>query len=448
MLFFLPPEPPTERLLALEFPDLEVPKAREEDSDEDSIAFGWINYDSLINSIIGYLSERQPTAQPATLPDTSEEPKKKRRKQINEIPSGYWRFATLDDLLDAYNADMFRWGLNQYFTVAEFQEFAERHVPPLLSRLRDALQTPNGAERLAVFGALQMDVNRLFTILAALPGRLTEDVQKLRVSMDRERVRVARRQAKEDGRNGLSVDDCIALLERVETDTVVQELLLRIARSLSENQLEQAEIFATLERLGKIKRIREATMYFPQFWEKIGKVVRLEPTETGKTIDITDAREQTVALDWNLLKAKRVGPIVPERAALVVYDKNGESKAYVRGERKLKFQVQSAPKGRKEKYGCTLVMREDPEKQRMQGFLLDVERLDTLAQLDPPAAVALVPAAADLPANHSVRSAAEAARTDWRQARVLADLLIELHTGADADIIRRIARSQNRANRR
>jgi hypothetical protein len=390
-----------------------------------------------VDRIVAYLSERQGVSPPAAPSvSSSEETKKRRRKQINEIPPDLWRPATLDDLLDARNAEMFRWGLGEYFALAEFQAFAARHVPPLLSRLHDAFPMPDG------------DINRMFGILSALPNRLTGDVQKLRVAMDRERVRAARKKAREEGRNGLSIDDRITLLEQVETDAVVHDLLLRIARSLAENQLTQAEIRATLDRMGKIKRIRDATMYFPQFWEKIGKVYRLEPTENGKTIDITDAREQTVMLDWNLLNAKRVGPVVPERTALVVYNKNGTPKVYVRGERKLKFQVQSAPKGRKDKYGCTLVMREDPDKQRMQGFLLDVERMDTLAQLDPPAAVALVPGAADLPANHPVRRAAEAARTDWRQARVLADLLIELHTGADADIIRRMARAQNRANRR
>ncbi|MCI0728921.1 MAG: hypothetical protein L0332_19695, partial [Chloroflexi bacterium] len=66
--------------------------------------------------------------------------------------------------------------------------------------------------------------------------------------------------------------------------------------------------------------------------------------------------------------------------------------------------------------------------------------LDTLANVDPQQALARV-AHLDLPANHPARQAAEAVRTDPRQARVLADLLIELAVGLDADVARQLVRS-------
>jgi hypothetical protein len=79
--------------------------------------------------------------------------------------------------------------------------------------------------------------------------------------------------------------------------------------------------------------------------------------------------------------------------------------------------------------------------------LLEVDRLDTLAHVDPRQALAAVEDR-DLPQNHPVFLAAEAAEVDPRQSRVLADLLIELVVGIDADIARDLARQQARANRR
>jgi hypothetical protein len=113
---------------------------------------------------------------------------------------------------------------------------------------------------------------------------------------------------------------------------------------------------------------------------------------------------------------------------------------YIRGERKLKFQVQSAPGGKLEKYGCILTLPAEKSKQELGRFLLEVERIDALTQLDPEAAFATLPDAENLPTNHPARLAVVHARTDHRQARILADLLIELRTGVDADIIRQMAR--------
>jgi hypothetical protein len=443
LLFFLPPEPLPDRLVLLDFPELDTPLVTEEESNN---PFAYFDNDKFVEKIIVFLTERQ-TANSSPIALSEDSGKKRKRRQINEIPQGFWRYAVLDDLLTAVNGDNYRWGLTNYFTLAEFQAFQDKHLPPLTARLKDAMAIRDDAERCAAFSALDKETARLYGIFANLAGKLTNDIRVLQVALDRERVRTAREAVRQAGKRGLSVDDKIALLPQIVTDEVLRELLLEIARALSENKLTSAEILATLERLGSIKRLREQTQYFPDFWEKFENVLHLEPNVTGETIDITNTREQSVTLGWDILNAKRIGPIVPGRTALVLTNERGEITHYIRGERKLKFQVQSAPNGTKAKYGCTLSMPPTPEKQRIQGFLLDVERLDTLAQLNPPAAIAAVPAAADLPPNHPVHHAATAAVTDWRQARVLADLLIELHTGADADIIRQMARSQGRKNR-
>ena len=79
--------------------------------------------------------------------------------------------------------------------------------------------------------------------------------------------------------------------------------------------------------------------------------------------------------------------------------------------------------------------------------LLEVETIDALANLNPNDALKKAEHL-NLPSDHLIYEIAEKAKTDKRQSRVLADLLIELLVGVDADIARRLARSQSVGNRR
>jgi len=78
--------------------------------------------------------------------------------------------------------------------------------------------------------------------------------------------------------------------------------------------------------------------------------------------------------------------------------------------------------------------------------LLRVDEIDSLSQLAPERAVALVPES--LPPEHPISVALSRSRDDLRYRRILADLLIDRLVGIDAVIARRLARAEARANRR
>lgn len=242
---------------------------------------------------------------------------------------------------------------------------------------------------------------------------------------------------------GVDLERWIAVAAKLGTDEVCLKALNRIARELRARP--PGDVPALLEKIAARKRLRNLTEYDTQFWELLRDQVTLGASATGVTVDITDAYEQTVQLRWDVLRAQRVGPVTGGRSALVVASPYGRPQVYVRGERKLKFQVAKAG-GTLQKYGCTLVMKGSGGPS-LHPALLEIERLDTLANVDPAQAVASL-ADLSLPPAHPVYQTAAAARTDARHARILADLLIELRFGIDADVARHLARGQARANRR
>jgi hypothetical protein len=70
---------------------------------------------------------------------------------------------------------------------------------------------------------------------------------------------------------------------------------------------------------------------------------------------------------------------------------------------------------------------------------MEVERLATLAQVDPAAALAAV-ADLNLPSDHLIHRTAAAAQRDPAQANLLGDLLIELKFSIDPDVAKHLAR--------
>ncbi|MFN0250581.1 MAG: hypothetical protein ACKV2T_27120 [Kofleriaceae bacterium] len=77
--------------------------------------------------------------------------------------------------------------------------------------------------------------------------------------------------------------------------------------------------------------------------------------------------------------------------------------------------------------------------------LLRVDEIDSLAQLAPARAVALL---GDLAPTTPITEALARADADPRWRRVLSDLLIERIVGIDADVARRLARTEASANRK
>jgi hypothetical protein len=355
------------------------------------------------------------------------------------IPRAIWREATLEDWLESENAEVWQNSLGQLFPLEEGAAFWKRHETPLANLLSTAIRGRNDAEREAIFERVGQKLRRL-SIAGAATGMMFQMAQlKLQARLDRARVKATREQAQERrGDSRLTPKEWTGLFAQLSNRDVLNQAILWVADDLIALCPELDDLRAGLATLSHSKKLREAVGYDTRFWQKFNGKLTLEPTESETTIDITEAKEQSVGMSFELLKAKRVGPIVPGRTALVITDARGIPAIYIRGERKLKFAAQRAPGGQIRKFGCTLTVQRD---RKLENFLLDIERIDTLAQLDP---LSAIPSDAD----EALRTLAEAARTDWKQARVLADMLIERQTGVDAEILRRHARNRGRANRR
>ena len=147
-------------------------------------------------------------------------------------------------------------------------------------------------------------------------------------------------------------------------------------------------------------------------------------------------------MSWDVWKARRIGPVKIGRSALVLSD--GKRTTYVRGERKLKHTIKNRG-GSIRRWNNTLTIAAK-DASSVHVALLRVDEIDSLAQLSPARAVALVPE--PLPATHPISTALAQAVDDPRWRRILADLLIERLVGIDADVARRLARAEARANRR
>jgi hypothetical protein len=349
-----------------------------------------------------------------------------RSGEHTDIPDALWRPTVLDDVLDARNGGDYPYHLTHHFTLREFSDFAAKHGPALLGDVRAAVEVAR-KQRAAVLRKLEKRVERIGTTVAAGCRRLPQEVSELELEDDRESVA------------NLGAFDATTWIEAcaaLKSHQVRLELLERIAEQLVETG---ADIAKALEKIVEHNLHR---IYTQKFWSVLAPHVSLAANVMGEAYDLTRAHEVTVTLDWNTWKGTRVGPLKVGRTALLV--NRGNEMIYVRGERKLLHLIRSRG-GSITRWGCTLVIG-GKNKDTVQAKLLEVDRIDTLAQVDPKAAAKLAGEA--LPDTHPITGALVRAQTDPTWRRILADLLIERLVGIDADVARRLARTQARANRR
>ncbi|HEY5923290.1 MAG TPA: hypothetical protein VIV11_16535 [Kofleriaceae bacterium] len=344
-----------------------------------------------------------------------------------DIAEALWRVSVLDDILDTRNGSDFVWHLSTYFTLGEFADFAVKHGPSLIGDLRAAIELAR-KQRASALRKLDKRVERVGGALYAGTRRLPFEINELEMAEDREAV------AQLGAFDAMRwIDVCASL----KNDTVKRELLDKIAAELVASG---GDLPAALSRM--IERKLD-DLYAPELWKLLGPHLQLPGNLTGEAIDLTKAREVTVTASWHVWTAKRVGPIKIGRAALMAtYDKE---LVYVRGERKLLHSIR-ARGGSIQRWGNTLVVGGRKGENTVQAKLLEVERIDTLAQVDPKSAARLVGEA--LPDAHPITTALARAHADPTWRRILADLLIERLVGIDADVARRLARAQAGSNRR
>jgi hypothetical protein len=361
------------------------------------------------------------------------EPKKKRRDDDESehatLVAAHWRPAVLDDLLDAKNGGDMGWHIAQHFTLAEIAAFAEAHGPALLAETRASLAAER-PKRGSALRKLETQTSRIVPVIAASTTRVA--LERIAVNIEDDRAEIAKLEAAP-----FDADRWIDVCSRLGNDQVKRETLGTIGKKLVEVGGDIPDALQRMRRRGL------DAVWGDQLWQEIKDHLVLEQNVSGEAIDLTKATEVTVTASWASWKARRVGPVKIGRTALAVTV--GNETTYVRGERKLLHRIR-ARGGTLERWGNTLVVGgKKGGSASAHEKLLEVDRIDTLAQVDPAAAAGLAGelAPADPIANALARATAE---PTWR--RILADLLIERLVGIDADVARRLARAQSRANRR
>ncbi|NVB77052.1 MAG: hypothetical protein HOV81_01535 [Kofleriaceae bacterium] len=339
-----------------------------------------------------------------------------------------WRLAVLDDLLDAHNGGDMHWQIAQHFTLAQIAAFSEAHGPGLLAETKAALAAER-AKRASALRELAKRTSRIVPVIYASTTRVA--LERIAVEIEEDHTEIAKLEA-----GPFDADRWIDVCSRLNNDQVRRETLGTIGRKLVQTGGDIPDALQRMRRRGL------ATVWSDQLWQEIKDHVVLDQNVSGEAIDLTKATEVTVTASWETWKARRVGPIKIGRAALAITV--GNETTYVRGERKLLHRIR-ARGGKLERWGNTLVVGGKKGPASAHEKLLEVDRIDTLAQVDPAAAARL---AGDLAATDPIAGALERARTEPTWRRILADLLIERLVGIDADVARRLARAQARANRR
>lgn len=362
------------------------------------------------------------------------------RREINEFPDGCWQKAVLDDYLEAENYNDTIWQLYNHFLAEDFDKFGDKWISFAQMTLKNAVQKEVGVPRIEAFDEIRNKIERVYYVLDKIPHRLNVEIENMRRDIENAKFAEIKNQTDD-------LKEWIKLAGTFKSHWSIQTALDEIGSEFKNRRLSSEEILSLLKNFGS--QLRQSTSYPTHpFWSSVAPLIRLEQNLTSEEVDITETVEEKAVISWDLLDGKRVGTIIPGRNVLAGKYQDGFSteKLYVSGERKLKFQVQQKG-GKLEKFGCTLTMESQEETKSIQPALLEVEKIDALANLNIDQALEKI-AHLNLPKNHIVYYTAEKAKTDPRQARVLSDLLIELLVGVDADIARNLARAQSRGNRK
>ncbi|HTL35009.1 MAG TPA: hypothetical protein VL326_17900 [Kofleriaceae bacterium] len=347
-----------------------------------------------------------------------------------DLVEEHWRRAVLDDVLDAVNGTDLIWYISRFFTLAEIATFAEAHGPKLDAEIRAALDVER-KKRATALRKVEKRSARILPVIYAGSSRISVEAMELETAFDQERIAAVMK-------TRFHPATWIEAAASLHTDQGKRDLMDIIGGLLVDTG---ADIGAALDLMiaAKLDRI-----HAPMLFAKIQNHVVLPQNVTDEVIDLTKAREHTVTFTFDTWKARRVGPIKIGRTALVVYD--GNKLTYVRGERKLLHRLREKG-GTMSRWGNLLgVGMAKTSAASVHGKLLEVDRIDTLAQVDPRAAAKL--AGESLPAADPISTALENSQGDPTWRRILADLLIERLVGIDSDVARRLARQQQRANRR
>lgn len=375
--------------------------------------------------ILDWLKKHTPVADPTS------------RRQIYEFPETVWRKTHLDDFLDAGNYHYHGYWTARSFSLEAFSAFADKWLPQVQEQMRTISAVSNSPDKVKQLEKLYEFANRVFVVVNQCPQRILSEKTDLLHSLETVLVSSVKQQ-------GFDAEKWIKTADSLQTPGISLALLADVTRTLASQKTPQNELHRLLRLIYQSPKLRNMTDRSPYFWNPIRHTIRLEQTVFDETIDVSQAKVQKVEFSWELFGARRVGRIVPGRQALVLRAADG-AVTYIGSGREVLFKLKRG-NGRIRKFGCTLTTTATTGN-TLNHALLEMEQLDTLANVAPQQAVDRL-AHLNLPADHPIYQAAAATAHDPRQSRVLADLLIELSVGIDADVARRLTRAQTGRQRR
>lgn len=353
------------------------------------------------------------------------------RRRVYEFPETVWRKTHLDDFLEAENYHYNGYWTTRIFPLSAFSAFADQWLPQVQEQMRAVSAVSDGPDKVNQLNKLYEFANRVFTVMSQCPQRVSQEKADLLQHLETVQVNGLKQQ-------GFDGEKWIKTADSLQTHQLVLRLLTDVTYTLAAQNTPQDELHRLLRLIHHSPKLRQISDRNLLFWNPIRHLLRLEPTLFNETIDVSQAKVQKVEFCWEAFMARRVGRIVPGRQALVLQVANGVV-IYIGSGREVLFKLKQG-NGRIRKFGCTLTITAESNNTLAQA-LLEMEQLDTLANIAPQQAVAQV-SHLHLPPNHAIYQAATAAQTDPRQSRILADLLIELTVGIDADVARRLTRAQ------
>lgn len=344
---------------------------------------------------------------------------------LDAVPESAWRPITFDEAVDLSGFRQLSHVVANAAPLDEIVACLRRRMPKLLDAM-DAGLTLEEAEQIATLSGLALDRQTLATIAWGMNARADRHVADLAERVDRDALMSLRARP-------FDVEAWVSAANAMKAPLGRLAALVELVSRIPEGDDAPVHALAIVRAVARRKALVDATRFAPAFWNGLAPLLDWAATMRVGTLSLENATEMEVAASWNLWNARRVGRVKIGRKALVI---PGGIQTVIRGTRALVKQVLDAG-GELRHHGVTLTY---PTSARpLTPRLVEVERIDTLAYVDPDAALRVIGERGDVPA---LRALVERAKTDRGLARVLADHLIEHAVGIDADVARKLARGQ------
>ena len=341
------------------------------------------------------------------------------------LPHG-WRPTLLADFLDC---EMHDWIRPEDFSVEEYQAFFAEYLPKFEKRFAAALTvTPRSRARVA--RKLAQPAQGFAYVYQAVPQALAASLESLFAKMEIQAPEIAK---------GAPPSKVLGMVMSARSHKVREKLLEILAGKLRAESREA--VFRVIRRLAAVPHVRYATEA-SKFFEIVGSFLDLKKNTTGKRINITFSWDVVVEPGFDAYLAHIVGPVTFGKKALRVSASLLSGPTFlIAGDRRLRFEILREG-GTLKKHGNTLILS-DKRFGQLDKALLEVEKVDVIAYVNPEAVIRMLEAKGILDAR--VREAADRAKRDYREARALADLAIERLVGVDAGIARDMYKAQKRS---